>query len=200
MNDSVLKIFEKLYSIYNDTGVMSVKYNTWGTTYRKFLNGELIFLVAPFSYADNLRDMSDSYGILPLVKLDASQKGYYTTPGDSCSLLSVMENTDKPEVVGAVLEMMAAESYARVTPAYYEITLKRKYARDEIDTKMYDLILSGIRYNFGQMNSQAIDNIVWTLRSQVTSQNTNLSSWYQANSDRYNNALKTLLEGLSQNE
>jgi hypothetical protein len=50
-------------------------------------------------------------------------------------------NTDY-ERAGFILEALAAESKYVLTPAYYDVTLQRKYARDEESAQMLDLIFS----------------------------------------------------------
>jgi hypothetical protein len=52
------------------------------------------------------------------------------------------------EKVGAIMEAMSAESRKTVVPAFYEIALKTKYARDEESAEMIDIIREGISYNF----------------------------------------------------
>ena len=60
-----------------------------------------------------------------------------------------------------ILEDLAAESRYTLQPAYYEINLKGKYARDDESQDMLDIILSntahdiGNVYDFGAFSSGA---------------------------------------------
>jgi hypothetical protein len=61
-----------------------------------------------------------------------------------------------------ILEDLAAESKYTLQPAYYEINLLGKYARDDESQEMLDIILSntahdiGDVYNFGSFGGDAI--------------------------------------------
>ena len=63
--------------------------------------------------------------------------------------LCVPMTTSDPERTGIVLEAMAAESMYTVTPAYYDVALKGKYARDEESLDMLDIILESRCYDLG---------------------------------------------------
>ena len=52
-------------------------------------------------------------------------------------------------MTGAVLEALSYESRQTVIPAYYEIALKGKYARDPESVEMLDLIFAGRIYDLG---------------------------------------------------
>ncbi|MCL2774430.1 MAG: hypothetical protein FWD71_13940, partial [Oscillospiraceae bacterium] len=47
-----------------------------------------------------------------------------------------------PEKTGAVIEAMACETLNDVIPAYYDVSLKTKYARDDESAEMLDIIFS----------------------------------------------------------
>ena len=48
----------------------------------------------------------------------------------------------EPAAIGAVIEAMSCESYNCVIPAYYEVSLKNKHARDEESADMLDIIFA----------------------------------------------------------
>ncbi|MCL2159117.1 MAG: hypothetical protein FWH48_06905, partial [Oscillospiraceae bacterium] len=79
--------------------------------------------------------------------------------------------TASPEYAGAVSEALAAESYRLTVPAYYDVLLTSKVARDEESTEMIDIIYKGAVYdfamNFGNWTpiSFAVSNILGTKKT-----------------------------------
>ena len=60
-----------------------------------------------------------------------------------------LKSIQDPEFVGVIAEALNAESWKRVVPAYYDISLKYKGARDEQSVAMLDLIVEGRIFDFG---------------------------------------------------
>ena len=52
-------------------------------------------------------------------------------------------------MIASVLEGMAIQSFIQVTPAYYDIALTRKYARDDASAEMLDIALAYRVYDIG---------------------------------------------------
>ena len=55
------------------------------------------------------------------------------------------------EMIGAVVEALSAYSWRTVLPAYYEIALSAKSARDEESVEMIDLVLSSRVIDFAYL-------------------------------------------------
>ena len=51
------------------------------------------------------------------------------------------------------MECFASESYRITTPAVFEITLKLKYAQDDITGQMYDMIRQNVSFDIGRIFS-----------------------------------------------
>ena len=146
----------------------------------------------PSSFS-HLRDMKDGYGILPLPKLDESQAGYYTLPHNAFSMMVVPSDSQKFDEACAALEALAEESYRSVTPTYYEVALGKKYFHDDESAQMFDLIMKGIKLNFGSVyQTTQIGTIGWLIRD--LSQEFN--STYAANKSKYESEMQKLLDGL----
>ena len=92
--------------------------------------------------------MEDDFGFLPQPKYSENQKDYFSLVHDQALLSCVSASSQNMDMAGAVLEALAAESYRRVTPAWYETALKVKYARDDISSQMVDLIRASMNTNF----------------------------------------------------
>ncbi len=117
-----------------------------------FANGMILFTRANLNGGASWREMKDAYGIIPMPMLEENQEGgYATTVNNTSSLITVLSSlpAERKDLVGATLELMAAESYKQVTPTYFEVAVKTKYAEAPEDAKMYDMILNSVRFSFG---------------------------------------------------
>jgi len=92
------------------------------------------------------------------------------------------------------MEALGAESYRWVTPAYYEIALKTKYSRDEETSQMLDIIKSGLRFDFGTVNTANLEGVNAVFRELMDTGRTDFVSLYERNEARYLRALDRLME------
>lgn len=85
------------------------------------------------------------YGIVPMPKLDKSQGSYLTGVQDQVSALGILLPIaeDRIQMVGAVLECLAAESYNTVVDEYYNNIMQYRFAQDVDTQKMLDIIYEG---------------------------------------------------------
>ena len=163
----------------------------------KFADGYLMFCKSNVNGGSGFREMKDPYGILPLPMLDEEQGGYSTTVGNVASLIVILSSLpdSRKELVGATLELMAAESYKQVTPEYYEVALKTKYAESPEDSKLYDLILNSVKFSFGYCYStESLGGIGALFRILGN----DIAQKYDENDDVYYEKLQTLIDGLDE--
>lgn len=150
-----------------------------------------------------MRDMKDSFGILPYFKFSEEQKEYTCSNygvGNYVSVPVTTQNT-KYDMIGAVLELLSAESYRQVIPSYYEVAFKYKYLRtDAVDTNdldMYDLIIRTGTYNFGYLFSFNLkSNVLTVLRDIINNNNAAIASKLEASRTANEASLQKLLEAL----
>lgn len=190
---------EKVYSLYYERGSYISPGD--GSEITTFANGNVAFLA---TYINNsfttLREMKDDYGILPYPKLDESQDDYYSNAMDNYSLLSVPK-TVKPqdtEFVGTVTEALTRENHYSVIPAYYDVALTAKYARDEQSVAMLDIIMNGRQYDFSILHSNMTANYPYLFRALIREKNTNAASGYAAIKTQVDEGLKQLAEAYSE--
>jgi len=112
---------------------------------------------------ERLRGMDTDFGILPLPKLDKVQEKYITHMNPHTGAgISIPVCAGDLERTGMILEDLCAESRYTLQPAYYEVNLKGKYARDDESSDMLDIILSntahdiGYVYNFGDFGMTTV--------------------------------------------
>ena len=197
--DRMQTAVDKVYSLYYDQN--SYISGGDGSEFRAFANGNVAFLT---TWIDNsfssFRDMKDDYGILPYPKLDEEQDAYYSNAMDNYSLLSVPK-TVKPEdteFVGIVTEALTRENHYSVIPAYYDIALTAKYARDEQSVAMLDIIMNGRQYDFSILHSGTIANYPYLFRILIRDNKPNVASNYAAKKSMIDGGLKQLAQAYSE--
>lgn len=115
-----------------------------------FIEGRALFYGEVMFHVSGLREMADDFGIIPMPKLNEAQEEYVTYTNPAGPMLLVPMTTKDTTCTGKVLESLASESHRTLTPAYYEIALKGKYARDTDSAAMLDIIFANRVYDLTQ--------------------------------------------------
>jgi len=167
--------------------------NTNESSLKYFSEGHVLFVPGfLFNTTDQLRNMDDDYGILPMPKLDESQKNYLTVMKDSIYIYGMPKTVteDGRNAAAAVLEAAAAEGYNTVTPIFYEDAFKNKYIRDERSIEIIDMMSENPICDFGAqyldlgfhnfMRGLSSENIVSKLKGQSKVMEKKLASMLSA--------------------
>lgn len=200
-SDVPLAILEKAVNIFhaNSYAVAPATLSTVKTSI--FTEGRSLFLFDVFNTAasTDFTSADITYGVLPLAKADENQESYATATGFPYTMYSISNaiSVEDADRAAATLEYMAAESYKNITPAVFEITMKLKYADNEIDSKMYDLIRSSVYMDLGRIFSTPLDNYPSTIfRQACIDGNTNWASRIKSEGKAFSILLKTLSRNL----
>lgn len=195
--DRTVAMVEKLYALLFETnGALGGYYTAESAVlmFNKFLNSELIFIMRSPGFAVSLRDFKQEYGILPVPKLYETDT-HKTTPNDGCSLFAVISTCEKTDMVGAAMELFAAESYQQLIPQYYEVVMKVKYLRTDAASAMYDFILDSVGYNFGMVHTGSINHEVSIIRQLLADRSGDFMSAWEKNKKASQRNLDKLIEG-----
>jgi len=191
----MMEIVDVMYEFfYHNENVFIVPEDGGGTIVDMFVENRLLFKGGILNTAERMRAMESDFGILPMPKWSREQSGYYTISTDWYSLFCIPVTCARIEAVGATMEALAAESYRRVTPAYFEVALKQKYSRDEETSQMLDIIREGLRFDFGTVNTANLDGIHAVFRTLMDTGSREFVSFFEANEARYQTALDRLIE------
>lgn len=106
-----------------------------------FQENKGLFMDCSLYWVTALRDMETDFGIIPYPMYDEDQGSYYARVSYIMTPIVPITNGNL-ELTGAVLEATNYLAKKNITPAYYEISLKGKYSRDEESTEMLDLIFA----------------------------------------------------------
>ena len=101
-----------------------------------------LFMTAEIKAAQLLRDMEDTFGILPYPKYDEEQKDYQTTMVHQMMYLTVPATNSKLDMTATISEVMAHDSYESVIPVYYDNVVEHKGLRNEDSVEMLEIMRS----------------------------------------------------------
>lgn len=129
------------------------------STYLKsFENGTCLFTVNRARTAEkNLRDVTFTYGIVPVPKYDEQQENYVTVMGNPFTLYGIARDCETPDTAGAVIEAMGSAGYRMTTPAVFETNMKVKYSENDVTAQMYDLVREGVDFELGRIFGAALN-------------------------------------------
>ena len=116
-----------------------------------FSESRVLFNTAGLVRVTVFRSMETDFGILPFPKFDENQKEYNSMISMGCSNSIAIPTTADPERSGAIIEALSAESYYTLKPAYYDIVLKTKNARDDASSEMLDIIFANRIFDIAYM-------------------------------------------------
>ena len=144
-----------------------------------FINGNVVVIAAMFSHLETRAGEADfSIGVLPYPKWDTDQKEYLTMLDGGCESIGItrLEVGDQLDFIGLITEALCAESYKKVSPVYYDILLKNRYADRPDDAEMIQLVMDGRVYDLGYIYDNWNGAGFW-MQTFVQNNNTNIASY-----------------------
>lgn len=127
-----------------------------------FSVGRALFMTGEIKAAQELRDMNDTFGIVPYPKYDESQDSYYHSFVSQCMYYTVpVTNTHLTETA-VISDYTSYLSYRDVLPVFYDNVVEQKGLRNEDSIEMLDIALStetvDLAFLFG-WSSSLVDTI-----------------------------------------
>lgn len=207
-SEKIVSIVDKMLDVYvDDTYCMHRDgYGRDGTysdpvQFWIFPEGRSLFYWAFPRYMDlGLRDMEDSFGIVPIPKWDSNQDRYYAAVNNwhaySYMIPITVEDVDS---VSILLDAMAYHGRKIIKPAYYDVCLQRKYTRDEESSAMLDIIFSSTVYDLGTV--YGIGEFINQIENGLKDNNRNdVIAGYEKNQNRIATDINKLIEKFENNK
>lgn len=198
-----VEICERIKEIQGDTN-LSLNADEYGSKYSDVWDGlqipmfsedRALFYHAGMNRVTLLRGMETDFGIIPPPKYNEQQSRYYVEVDPWCtSAVSVPITVQDPDRIGLLLEALTYESRYTLLPAYYEINLKTKFARDEESREMIDIILNNRMYDIGYMYSWGN---MGTLFDDLARGKNSLTTYYEKNETRIEKAMQTTVDKIN---
>ncbi len=164
-----------------------------------FYNNQALFFIEVMYGVPEFREMESDFGLLPLPKATEAQQKYstYLHAGNATAVAVPVINTNLDRT-GKILEDMAFYSSKYVRPAFYDIMLKSKFARDDDSARMLDIILSNFTIDLALVMKNSgidIDNL---MRDAATKGTTDILSSIAAKDQKYAEVLEKAVTEFSE--
>lgn len=171
--------------------VSSYNTSSWAT----FMNARSLFFVYALGSVHVMRNTDVEYGLLPIPKENEEQERYYNNVNfTGNAYMSIPKTVSDIDRTALITDVLCAESYYTLRPAYYEIAVKDKYIRDEPSVKMLDMIFANRVYDIGILYE--IGGLVNTLCGQFTERNTSVESTYTSLEKGIDHSIEKFLEAI----
>lgn len=148
-DEHLVNVYDSAYELINDTdGVYTAYDHDSGA--KLFAEGGTLTCNTKLGYAiTGLSEFSNEYGIIPYPKYDEAQSSYASMVDGSHEAMAVAKTAQDLEFIGIMTEVLCAESYKQVLPAYYDVCLKQRYASSTEDAEMIDLCVDSRVFDLG---------------------------------------------------
>lgn len=114
-----------------------------------FTGGRSLFMMGTLDNAPALRKSDIELGILPFPKYDLAQDRYYAHSYDGMSSFGIPTSAQDPEMCAKIMDAMSAENKTSVIPAYNDIVLAGRVAKDSDSREMLNLLRENLYFDFG---------------------------------------------------
>jgi len=123
-----------------------------------FKEGRSMISAGTLGNAGSFRSMDDDFGIIPFPKFTEDDE--YSSIINGISHLAIIPITvSDVERTGAITEALCAYGSRDVIPAFYDVSLKTKYSRDDDSEEMMDLVRDSIIYDLGYVAGGTFESI-----------------------------------------
>ena len=198
-SERAVEITERIREIQGDKNI-SLNADEYGSKYADvwdgfqvpmFADDRALFYHAGMNRVTLLRTMETDFGIIPPPKFDEQQENYHIWVDSWCTSAVSVPITSDPERTGLLLEALTYESRYTLLPAYYEINLKTKFARDDESKEMIDLILDNRLYDLGTIYGWGSMRSLFGDLSQGRGE---LVTWYDRNLTRIETQMQRTID------
>ena len=107
-----------------------------------FESGRSLFLTAEIKGAQLLRNMNDTFGILPYPKYEEAQESYYSSFVNQCLFYTIPSTNTHIEETTIISDYTSYLSMQDVLPVYYGNVVEQKGLRNQDSIEMLDIVLS----------------------------------------------------------
>ena len=109
-----------------------------------FTTGRSFFMTGEIKAAQLMRDMTDTFGIVPFPKYDESQSQYYTSLVSQLFYMTIPSTNTNTSRTATIYEALTHESYLSVIPTYYSNVVEQKGLRNDDSIEMLEIVTKNI--------------------------------------------------------
>lgn len=197
LSEGFYDAFSKIYDLVNspDNAVFDIRASKHSKHLRGlgdriqeqiFVENGALFYSECLAWSRVMREMEADFGIVPPPKLDEAQDRHYSIIINPFMEMIPVTAEDVTRTA-TIMEAYNAASHDTVVPAYVDITLSGKVARDEDTVRMLNLVFDELAYN---LHFTSIGTLRSTAESVVSAgKDNNLISKLEAQEKSVNTAL-----------
>jgi len=160
LDENYLNVLSTYCSLFKDSAISNPK--DWDPV-TTFAAQQAAFISCGVGQMGALRDEDFDYGLLPFPKRDAAQKNYISFVTNQIQPMVIPKSATNTERTGVILENLAAESYRKVRPEYFQVLLHSKYVRDPESLENVEILFNSETrfelehiYNWGGFEEKVI--------------------------------------------
>ena len=139
VSEAYLDVLSKYSNLFKDTKLCNPRS---GECVATFAAQKATFISCSVGQLGALREESFDYGVLPFPKYNEGQKEYISFVTNQIQPMVIPKSARNTARTGVILENLAAESYRRVRPEYFQVLLDSKYVRDHESMENMDMLFS----------------------------------------------------------
>lgn len=145
-NDRFYNVISKLAVVLNGKDGSTLKANNTdfdvenGGYVHVFTTGRALFMTGEVKAAQLMRDMNDTFGIVPFPKYDENQKQYYTSLVSQLFYMTIPNTNTCIEQTATIANLITRDSYYDILPTYYSNVVEQKGLRNEESIEMLGIL------------------------------------------------------------
>ena len=147
-SNKTVELFDEFFRLLDNEACYISNTSKQVYYYDIFKEGRAMMANGSLGSAQDLRNLDDDFGILPYPKFSDDDE-YSAIINGHAPLALIPITVSDARRTGAITEALCAYGSKYVIPAFYDVSLKTKYARDEESEEMMDLIKDSIVYDIG---------------------------------------------------
>ena len=132
-----------------------------------FTTGKTMVTMSFLMTAEELVKTEIEYLVLPTPKYSKDQEDYRSMTHDSHCSIAISSTSDAKNESAAVLEYMGYYSEKELTPQYFGISYKARYASNSKTMALFDTVVDSLEFDFARTYSNALNNITHNMRNLV---------------------------------
>lgn len=116
-----------------------------------FTTRRTLFMTAELKSAMVMREMEDSFGIVPFPKYDEAQENYQTNLVFQLFYMTIPTTNTKVSQTATIAEVLTHDSYEKVVPVYYQNVVEHKGLRNEDSIEMLEIMRTNRDVDIGMV-------------------------------------------------
>ena len=188
-------VIDKAFSIIGTDGEFLFQNGSGNSHYEMiFKNNRALFTIAEIKASSKYRDMTETFGIVPIPKYDEAQDRYYSHRTHVCLTMSIPVTNTDPDRTGAILDTFAYLSNRDILPIYYNVKVAQKGLRNEDSIEMLGIISESRGFDIGEGYGWTEDLSAKVNTMLVSTKKNNVVSLVDSNRSKIEESINKTLE------